>query len=496
MKIALVNCRQSDSTVPPLGLLYNAASLLKVGYQVYVFDPFFNNSVFIERLKELKPDLIGFSILTSSYATAKGLIAIIRKVLPKAVLCAGGVHVTSMPGETLKDLDLDFIILGEGELTIVESANCLKNNKSLEGVKGVYYKDSAGSIRKNDARPFIADLDSVPYPAWNLLPMEKYLIPPGYIRSYYSKRNLVVFLTRGCPFNCIYCSSNVTFGRQIRFPSVAYAIEGLERLIKSYGIDSFYFFDDTLTINKKWVQDFCSLKLKKGIKLKWGCQSRVDTITEDIIRMMSEAGCLQIDFGVESGSQKVLDAIKKGTTTEDAERAFTLCRKFKIRPYASIMVGNPEEEEEDVFLTAKLLKRIRPVYTSVCYTQPMPGSRLYTLALENEWFVNDKSYSSADWDFRKTIEPLMTIKLNKKRQKELRSMLQNQTFIYNYLFFLSLKTVPFIIGLIFTLFLNPSILQSVKKVIRSGKIDDLIDELLFEHRKRLMRNRIKYDYEL
>ncbi len=497
MKIALVNPRQSDSVVPPLGLLYNAACLLREGFEVYVIDPFFDNRAYLNRLKEIKPDLIGFGILTSSYAAAREQIKIISGAMPKTLLCAGGVHVTSMPEEALENLGLDFVILGEGELTITEVAKRIKHKESLEGVKGVYYKDSSGRIYKNSAREFITDLDKIPYPAWELLPMEKYLIPPGYIRSYYSKRTIVLFATRGCPFGCIYCSSNITFGRKIRFPSTAYTIEGLKQLIKDYQIDSFYFFDDTLTFNKKWVMDFCELKLRNGIKLKWGCQSRVDTISEDIIKMMSESGCVQIDFGVESGSQRVLDTIKKGNTVEQTENAFALCRKYKIRPYASIMIGNPGEQEEDVLLTAKLLKRIKPVYTSVCYTQPMPGSALYDLASSNKWFVDNKSYNSSDWDFRKTIEPLMTINMTKKKQKELRAMLQNQTFMSNYAFFLCLKTIPFIFGLAATLLMKPSIFsRSFRKMIASRKVDDFIDELLFEHRKRIMNKRVRYDYEL
>jgi radical SAM superfamily enzyme YgiQ (UPF0313 family) len=497
MKIALINSRQSDTPVAPLGLLHNAACLLEHNFEVHLFDPFFDNRAYIKRLAEIKPDLIGLSILTSSYATAKNQLSLIKEILPEAIFCAGGVHVTSLPEDTLNDLDLDFVVMGEGELTIVEACKRLSKGDSLEGLEGVCYRDGGGIAIKNEGRELIKELDQLPHPAWHLLPMDKYLIPPGYIRSYFSSRTIVIFATRGCPWACIYCSSNITFGRQVRYHSVEYVIDGLVHLIKEYNIDSFYFFDDTITVNEKWVKDFCELKLRRGIKLKWGCQSRVDRVDDELVKAMSAAGCVQIDFGIESGSQKVLDEIKKGTTVEQAENAFALCKKHQIRPYASVMIGNPGEEEKDVLLTASLLKRIKPVYTSVCYTQPMPGSKLYSLGIKNEWFVDDKSYRSDHWDFRKTIEPLMTIKIDKKKQMELRSKLQNQSFIRNYGFFLSLKTIPFIFELIITFALKSGkILKSIRKIFKSGKIDDFVDELILEHRKRLILKRTKHDYEM
>jgi len=498
MKIVLVNVRQSDSTVPPLGLLYVASSLERAGFETFVLDPFFDNEEYITRIKEINPAVVGFSILTSTYSKAKTTIARIKRELPNAVFCAGGVHVTSLPEESLTDLGLDFVVMGEGEITMVEACRRLASKEGLGGVEGVCYRDNlTGRLCKNRGRAPIDNLDELPHPAWHLLPLEKYLIPPGYIRSAYMKRTIVIFTSRGCPWNCIFCSSNIIFGHRTRYASVDYVIRQLESLIEEYRIDSFYFFDDTFTTDKRWVKGFCDKMLDKKIGLKWGCQGRVDTVDDDVLPIMKKAGCIQIDFGVESGSQKVLNAIQKKITVEQIKKAFALCKKYGIRPYASIMVGNPEEEFEDVLMTASLLRQIKPVYVSVCYCQPMPGSKLYRMAVENGWFTDDKTYSSDDWDFRKTVDPIMTIKLDKRRLKELRSMLQNQLFIRNYLFFLSLKSIPYIISLAATLIKNPAILtRSIKKIIRTRKIDDLVDELLYENRRSLMSRRIRHAYEL
>ncbi|MDD5681275.1 MAG: radical SAM protein, partial [Candidatus Omnitrophica bacterium] len=424
MKIVLVNVRQSDSTVPPLGLLYIASSLEKAGFEVQLFDPFFDNEEYLARIEEINPDLIGFSVLTSSYGKAKKTIAKIKSLLPDAIYCAGGVHISSLPEESLTGLNLDFIILGEGEMTMVEACKRLAAKESLIGVEGVYYKDKlTNQIVKNPKRALVENLDELPPPAWHLLPMEKYLIPPGYIRSTYTKRSIVIFTSRGCPWDCIFCSSNVVFGRKTRYASVDYVINGLRDLIEKYRIDSFYFFDDTFTVNKNWVKEFCQRLIDGKINLRWGCQGRVDTVNDEILPLMKKSGCTQIDFGVESGSQKVLDAIRKRQTVAQIKNAFSLCRKYQIRPYASIIVGNPEEEIEDILLTASLLKEIKPVYVSVCYLQPMPGSQLYDMAIKNKWFTDDKTYSHGDWDFRKTIDSMMTIKLDKKTLREKRSML-------------------------------------------------------------------------
>lgn len=493
MKIVLVNVRQSDSTVPPLGLLYIAASLEKAGFQVSLFDPFFDNEEYIPGIKDINPDLIGFSILTSSYAKAKQTIAKIKLELPCAIYCAGGVHVSSLPEESLVDLDIDFVVLGEGEITMAEACKKIMSKESLDGVDGIYYRNrQSREIFKNTKRAGVQNLDELPYPAWHLLPMEKYLIPPGYIRSTYTKRSIVIFTSRGCPWDCIFCSSNIIFGRKTRYASVDYVIRGIEELIEKYHIDSFYFFDDTFTADKNWVKEFCRRLIDEKISLNWGCQGRVDTVTEDMLSLMRKGGCIQIDFGVESGSQKVLNAIGKRQTVAQIKNAFSLCRKYQIRPYASIIVGNPEEEIEDILLTASLLKEIKPVYVSVCYCQPMPGSRLYDMAIRNKWFTNDKTYSHKDWDFRKTIDPMMTIKLDKKTLREMRSMLQNQLFIRNYMFFLSFNSMPYIVNLLWTLIKKPAIfIKSMKKIFLTGKLDDFIDELLYENRRSMMMGRIR-----
>ncbi|MFC1804605.1 B12-binding domain-containing radical SAM protein [Candidatus Omnitrophota bacterium] len=498
MKIVLVNSRQSDSPVPPLGLLYVASSLISAGFEVHVFDPFFDNEEYIKRIVELKPEIIGFGILTSAYSRARDQINKIKELLPEAIYCAGGVHVSSLPEESIKDLDLDFVVLGEGEITMVDACRRLEKNNDLSGVKGVYYQDRvSGRIYKNQRRDFIDDLDLLPPPAWHLLPMEKYLIPPGYIRSYYRKRTVVIFASRGCPWDCIYCSSNIIFGRKTRFPSVKYVIGNLRELVIRYKIDSFYFIDDTFTINKKWLIEFCEALAREGLNLIWGCQGRVDTVTEEVLSLLKKAGCVQIDFGVESGSQKVLDAIKKKITVEEIKNAFRLCYKYKIRPYASIMVGNPQEREEDILLTADLLRRIKPAYTSVCYLQPMPGSELYTKAIENKWFIDSKNYDIEHWDLRKSIYPVMSINISKHRLKDLRSMLQNQSFLRNYLSFVSFRTLPFLFYLAKVVAGNPNVLfVSIKRVLFTKKFDDFIDNLLYEYRKKMMLRRIVSIYDL
>ena len=188
MKIVLINSRHSDTVVMPLGILYLAAVLRQVGHRVLVFDPFFEDLSFIKKVKRFKPDLIGFSVLTATYDQVKEMVGVFRQELPQTLICAGGIHPTALPEKTLEELNLDFVVFGEGEYTLREVCERLEKGRSLEKVKGVVFK-KRGKIVKNQPRELIANLDEVPFPARDLLDAESYLIPPGYIRSHLLARS-------------------------------------------------------------------------------------------------------------------------------------------------------------------------------------------------------------------------------------------------------------------------------------------------------------------
>ena len=253
MRVTLVNSQVLDgnNVVPPLGLMYIAAVLEKAGHkiQIYDADPEFHDSI-VNEIKAFNPDLIGLSFLTVGYQRAFNLTKKLKKELPNATYCSGGVHTTVKPTETMNEFGLDFIVVGEGENTIIEVCEKLEKNESLAGVKGVMYRED-GKIVDTGRREMIKDLDSIPFPSRHLIDMTPYLKPPGIIRGFATKNQTTIVTSRGCPFKCIYCGSHNIFGRQTRRRSVKNVVDEIEHLHKTYGIKGIYYCDDTFTLSPK-----------------------------------------------------------------------------------------------------------------------------------------------------------------------------------------------------------------------------------------------------
>jgi len=390
LRIALVNPRIESfiSTLPPLGLLYIAALLEKNGFEVRVFDIYPNDDRDIPGLLSYNPEVVGMTVLTDYWLRAKHIAAIIRKGLPRSTFIVGGVHVTALAEESLHQLDADIGVTGEGELTMLELCRRLERSSDWKDVPGIVFKGEDGDIFYSHSRGFIDDLDQLPHPARHLLDFENYLIPPGMIRGYWSERSTTVMTSRGCPFACIWCGSQCTFGKKVRSRSLDNVIDELQSLIDDFAIDTVWFVDDTFTLNKNWVFEFCEKIISDKIKLAWGCQAHVKTANEEMFKTMKEAGCVQLDFGVESGSNKVLRSLRKNSDRETIERAFSAARKAKLRTLATFMFGSPNETEEDIAETFDLVKRIRPNYTSSYFLTPYPGTELNEMARENGWSMS------------------------------------------------------------------------------------------------------------
>jgi len=493
-KVSLINVRHSDSNVMPEGLLSIAGYIEASGHSAQVFDPFFGNETFINKLREFNPDIIGYSILTSTYKRGIDLHKKIKSMCGDAFFCAGNVHPTALPEPVLAEMGIDAVIIGEGEKPFLHICNTLdqirKDRDSLRTIRSVALI-SHGNLYINHELDLIQNLDELPFTPYDKLVVEKYLIPPGYIRSHYYPRTLVVYTGRGCPYSCVFCASHMISGRGYRRHSVSYMIEFLKLLKDRHRLEAFYFFDDTFTIDAVWLNEFLN-RYKSEINLPWGAQGRVDLIDEKVLRLFAGTGCVQIDYGVESGSDRVLSALGKKITTDDIRRAFRLTRQYKIRPYASIMVGNPEERWEDILKTSELLREIKPAYTSVCFIQPLPGSGLYNLSIKHGWFRSDICQEYSDWDFRKSAEPIIAIDMTAKEIIKARALLQNQQFLRNYFGFISLSTSRFILYLLCNLISSPALIwKALRQFWKTGKFDDCIDFALLATRYRIMKRRVR-----
>ena len=485
MKIALVNPRVESysSTLPPLGILYVAAVLEEAGFEVKVFDPLPDDDGELYDIAGYGPDIVGLSILTTYMARAREIVRVLRKELPSAYFVGGGIHPTVLPDETLEALDLDCVVIGEGEITFKELVTAKAKGDSLSEVKGILFRSGAELVR-TQARELISDISTIPYPARHLVDFERYLFPPGIIRGFWSERSTTIITSRGCPFTCVWCGSQAIFGRKVRRRSVEDVIGELETLIRNYRIDAIWFIDDTFTLNKEWIYAFCDAIKARNLRFRWGCQAHVTTADEALFLRMKEAGLVQLDFGVESGSNRVLTALKKKSNDQAVQNAFRIAKKAGIRTLATFMFGNPGEEEEDVEKTFALAKSISPNFVSSFFLTPFPGTELMDMARRNGWLVSDIDYF--DGGLKK--KPMMRINFSEEQLFSIRSRFQRQFTVRNYVSLLS--SPSFVVkGMLLVLRYPAGFVKGLKVFLSTKVFDDFVFSFLIHYAERKQKRR-------
>ncbi|HCC46823.1 MAG TPA: hypothetical protein DEQ38_01705 [Elusimicrobia bacterium] len=485
MKIALINPRNIDTTTHhPLGLLYIAAYLEREGHLVKVFDQTVGQTP-AEIASEIigwGPELSGLTATTPQFALALRIAAELKKVLPAVPVVVGGPHPSVCPEDSLASPEVDFVVIGEGERTLSEICAALGSPEKLAGVKGIGYKAGGKPVFTGTA-PLIEDLDSLPFPARHLLAQRWYFAPPK-IRGVWTKSLITVMASRGCPYRCIWCSSHTLFGRKVRNRSPENVLGEIAEARRDLGVDSVYFFDDTFTVNTVWTERFCELLAARGWKdFKWACQARVNTVTPDLLAKMKKAGCVQLDFGVESGSQRILDILVKDTKIDMIKAAFRHTRAAGINTFASIIVGAPGETREDVLKTSELLAEIRPDYTEIFYATPYPGTRLYEIAKESGLIRADISYDA--WYVGKQIDkPMVCFNGSEEELVAARTLLQNQVLARN--LFTIFKDPGAIPGGIAILFSGAAgLLPGLKRFVKTGNFENILVEVLKSYRQNL-----------
>lgn len=373
----------TDEPRPSLGLGYIAAVLRENDVDVGIID--INLPRHRKNLRNLickyDPDIIGISAMTPSYAKAQEL-AKISKEVSDATVVMGGPHPTVMTEDVLKNKNIDIVVIGEGEYTFLDIVQSSESGSSLSEVKGIYYKKQG--IIKTEMRNFIQDLDELPYPARDLFDMKYYLSKvPSQIPRLIPDADIIAM--RGCPFRCSYCQPTLKnlFGKKIRTRNSKRVIDEMELLVNKYKVKSIGISGDSLTVNKKWFYEFCDEIKNRGIITSWVISTRVNLVDRELLRRMNESGGFSITFGVESGSQRILDEVmNKGTKIEETKNAFKWCKEAGIFTMANIMIGSPTETKEDVLQTLRLIKEIEPDATSLFVTNPVPGTKLYDYSIE------------------------------------------------------------------------------------------------------------------
>lgn len=413
---------RTESNIPPLGIMSLAAVLRENGYpDIKLFDlAVHTDDTIIRECLIDRPDIIGLSTDSISYENGVAVVAAIQARYSGARFILGGVHPTIAPEQSLRDTNSEVAVIGEGEETIVELMRRIDSGQSYADVKGIaYLKDNKLVI--TELRRFIKDLDTLPLPARDLLPMERYLnVCPDIPMLYPS---MTVMASRGCKGNCIYCQPVVRslFGSKMRHRSVKNLVEEIMWLQDTYSFKSLYFADDELLFNgREWIEELCNTFIEKDLKLKWVCQGRVDQVDSSLIALMKKSGLYAMGFGVESGSQKILNYMRKGYRVEKIQEAFRICRGNGIITTCNLMVGTPGETRETIGESLDMLRLVKPDLVRVSITTPTPGSDLH-IRMNEEGRINLKRLSEFDrWaaypirldnftkeDIRHSIEDLM-----------------------------------------------------------------------------------------
>jgi anaerobic magnesium-protoporphyrin IX monomethyl ester cyclase len=402
-----------------LGLGYLAAVLEKNKYEVDVIDCQVEKLSFDDFRSELgkrKPNIVGLTCSTLTYNPALKLAKIAKELFPDCLTFIGGPHVTFWDENALQECpELDVVVRREGEYTLLELVQKIEAGKGFSDVLGITYRKNGGIVRNLD-RPYIEDLDSLPFPARHLWPTER-------LREYED----ILYLTasRGCIFWCEFCATVRMHGRKFRMRSPKNIVDELEYLHKTYGVTNFTFCDDAFTVEPERTEELCRLILERNLKIKWNCGTRVDMLTKELLIKLREAGCVSVWSGVESGSQKVLDAMHKGITTEQTERVYGWIRELGLKPVPNVILGFPGETKESAWKTIKFVEKISPDEVGFYnIATPFPGTPLYDQVKKNGWL------RVTNFDKYDTVTPIFeTPWLSMKELKEIRE----QAFHHFYL---------------------------------------------------------------
>ncbi|MCX7914225.1 MAG: radical SAM protein [Thermodesulfovibrionales bacterium] len=369
MKILLIypyfldkRIKEEDVSSLPIGMYYLGAILRENNYNVEILN-WYNLSdrkeEIIETLIEKRPDVIGFSIVNANRWGAIDIAKIAKRILPHVKILCGGVGATFLWEHLLKYFkEIDYIVLREGEYTLLRLLQYIEGEKidSLHSIKGIAFcKD--GKIIRTDPTELIDNIDSLPIPS-----------------KHFTYQHVIS--SRGCLYNCSFCGSPQFWARRVRFHSVRYFVEQLQQLYER-GISFFYVSDDTFTINSKRVIEICKKIIDNGLKINWYAISRVNFIDEEMLYWMRKAGCIQISYGVESGSEKIRQKLNKSISTKDIKRAFELTKRYGILPRAYFIYGAPGEDDQTIKETLDLMREIKPLSTIFYILDIFPGTALY-----------------------------------------------------------------------------------------------------------------------
>ena len=370
--------------LPPTDLMYLAAVAEQEGLEAKIVD--YSQGGDLEKdLREFKPDYLVANVATPTFKNDISVMTIAKEICPDVVTIAKGAAFLTVAFEVMYfQKDLDIIIYGEPEATLKD----IINDKPYSDILGIYYRDDV-RVKFTGARPFIEDLDSLPFPARHLVDNNLYRRPDN------NKVQAVIKVSRGCPFHCFFCLATPVSGAKVRKRSPENIVEEIRECVEKYGITNFVFWSDIFNIDKDWTMNLCQKIIDSGLNITWSANTRADTADEEMAQKMYESGCRLVSIGVESGSQEMLDKIGKKITLDDVRLTVKIFKKAGIKIYNYFVIGLPWEDEDTVEDTIDFAIELDSDFISFYTATPLPGTRFYDYAKANRLIDSDTSFSSA-----------------------------------------------------------------------------------------------------
>jgi radical SAM superfamily enzyme YgiQ (UPF0313 family) len=389
----------SGGTQQPLGIAYLGAYLKSKGYNVILIDAEtqgLSNQQILQRCNAFHTDIYCISATTIVFYKAVELARYLKAQTPSIPIIAGGPHISCSPISSMEYGCFDVCVFGEGEITLYEIVHALENGRGLSDIDGIVYREGDRVI-KNAGRLMIKDLDTLPFPARELLPpLSNYLPPPI---NYKMVPCATILTSRGCPYNCTFCDKN-TFGSIYRIRTAENIIEEIKHLIHHHNIKEIAFVDDTFNINNERLNKLFALMKSNNINLPWTCMARINTASYEQLKAMKQANCWHISFGIESGSQDIINIIKKGIDLDHARKVIKWCKEIGLQTKGFFMIGHPGETKQSIQETIDFGLSIPLTNIVVTINTPFPGSWNYD---------NAKTYGSMpdiDWSIYNMWTPV------------------------------------------------------------------------------------------
>lgn len=383
MKVLLVR-PVSDTYIisPPIGLGYLATALRKHGHEAHILDCAKSNTDFKEfddYVRKIRPDVVGIQVWSCDVANVRESLRLIKAVSPSIVTVIGGAHPSGVAEDALRHFeDSDFAFKGEGEVGLPMLIDRLSGGEKpgYVDIPGLMWRE--GDSIKSNPPAFIDDLDSLGFPAWDLTDPRSYPMAPhqGFMKAF---PIAPIFTTRGCPYPCTFCATRTITGKKIRSRSISSVIEEIKLLHNKYHVKEIHVEDDNFTMNKEFVVEFCRRLLDQKIDVYWYCSSgvRLDSLDEETLKLMKKAKCYTLTVAIESGSQRVLDLMKKKLTLGEIEKRVALMNKVGYRPTGLFMIGFPGETKEEMNETLKFAMKLDLKRAQFAIFHPLPGSEIY-----------------------------------------------------------------------------------------------------------------------